>query len=67
MEFTDDAEGTGPSEKSGSVCGADGGDTHGAAWGKQTALRMFTEAGFENVTVKELDRDLMNCCCVMSP
>ena len=32
----------------------------GAMWGKEKALEMLDEAGFENVEVKELDHDMIN-------
>ncbi|CCQ74825.1 class I SAM-dependent methyltransferase [Magnetospira sp. QH-2] len=39
----------------------------GAMWGKETALRMFTEAGFDNVEVHELDHDIQNYYYVCRP
>jgi 2-polyprenyl-3-methyl-5-hydroxy-6-metoxy-1,4-benzoquinol methylase len=32
----------------------------GAAWGRQTAVRMLQEAGFDNVTVNDLEADFVN-------
>jgi len=32
----------------------------GAAWGKETALRMLADAGFDNVQVRELPHDITN-------
>lgn len=43
-----------------SVSLANGGPGLGAAWGKQTALRMLDEAGFRSVDLKTLDHDPMN-------
>ena len=37
-----------------------GGAGLGAMWGKELALKMFKEAGFGNVDVKELDHDIIN-------
>ena len=43
-----------------SVSLANGGPGLGAAWGKQTALKMLNSAGFKNVRVEELDHDFTN-------
>jgi hypothetical protein len=43
-----------------SVSLAYGGAGLGAAWGKQTALRMLREAGFDRVDVHELEHDFLN-------
>jgi 2-polyprenyl-3-methyl-5-hydroxy-6-metoxy-1,4-benzoquinol methylase len=32
----------------------------GAMWGRETALKMLNEAGFDNVEVKSLEHDIMN-------
>lgn len=39
---------------------AQGGDGLGTAWGRQTALRMLGEAGFDRVDVKEIETDPFN-------
>jgi len=46
---------------------ADGGAGLGAAWGKETALRMLDEAGFEDVRVEELEHDFLNYFYVCRP
>lgn len=46
---------------------ASGGAGLGAAWGKQTALRMLDEAGFADVRVEELEHDFMNYFYVCRP
>lgn len=43
-----------------SVSLANNGMGLGAAWGKETALRMLKEAGFDNVTVETLPHDPIN-------
>jgi 2-polyprenyl-3-methyl-5-hydroxy-6-metoxy-1,4-benzoquinol methylase len=37
----------------------------GAMWGKEKALEMLMDAGFENVEVKELDHDMINYYYIM--
>ena len=37
-----------------------GGAGLGAMWGKETACRMLTEAGFDQVEVKSLPHDVIN-------
>jgi ubiquinone/menaquinone biosynthesis C-methylase UbiE len=39
---------------------AHGGMGLGACWGRETALRMLAEAGFREVSLHELEHDLMN-------
>jgi 2-polyprenyl-3-methyl-5-hydroxy-6-metoxy-1,4-benzoquinol methylase len=43
-----------------SVSLAHGGPGLGAAWGKEKALEMLRDAGFQNVEVRELPHDMMN-------
>ncbi|MDZ4656305.1 MAG: class I SAM-dependent methyltransferase [Bythopirellula sp.] len=43
-----------------SVSLASGGMGLGAAWGKEKALEMLAEAGFENVRVEQLEHDILN-------
>ncbi|MHC4107392.1 MAG: class I SAM-dependent methyltransferase [Planctomycetota bacterium] len=43
-----------------SVSLAHGGMGLGAAWGKETALKMLAEAGFKDVRVEELEHDFIN-------
>jgi len=38
----------------------DGGMGLGAAWGREKALEMLAEAGFENVQIERLDHDFLN-------
>lgn len=45
----------------------DGGEGLGAMWGRQTAVEMFTEAGFGSVEVSELSHDVQNCYYVCRP
>ena len=45
----------------------DGGQGLGAMWGRETALRMFKEAGFGSVEVHELSHDIQNCYYVCRP
>lgn len=40
---------------------ADGGEGLGTMWGRQKALELLQEAGFEKTEVKQVDEDLMNC------
>jgi ubiquinone/menaquinone biosynthesis C-methylase UbiE len=40
---------------------ADGGEGLGTMWGRQKALELLKEAGFENTKIKELECDLFNC------
>ena len=37
-----------------------GGEGLGAAWGEEKALELLNEAGFANVTVKQLSHDFIN-------
>jgi len=46
---------------------AQGGAGLGAAWGRETAERMFREAGFGTVEVHELPHDVQNCYYVCRP
>lgn len=46
---------------------AQGGAGLGAAWGRETAVRMMNEAGFGDVTVHELSHDVQNCYYVCRP
>jgi hypothetical protein len=39
---------------------AQGGDGLGTAWGRQTAVRMLGEAGFDHVDVHEVETDPFN-------
>ena len=39
---------------------ADGGEGLGAMWGKEKAVEMLTEAGFQNVSVENLEHDILN-------
>ena len=48
-----------------SVSLAQGGVGLGAAWGKEKALEMLGEAGFEDVQIHELDHDILNYYYVM--
>jgi hypothetical protein len=43
-----------------SVSLAHGGPGLGAAWGKEKALEMLRDAGFQAVEVRELPHDMMN-------
>jgi cyclopropane fatty-acyl-phospholipid synthase-like methyltransferase len=45
----------------------EGGQGLGAMWGRETALRMFREAGFGSVAVHELSHDIQNCYYVCRP
>jgi SAM-dependent methyltransferase len=40
---------------------AQGGEGLGTCWGRQTALRMLDEAGFQDVEVHDLPHDIQNC------
>ena len=46
---------------------AQGGDGLGAMWGRETAERFFTEAGFSTVEVHELSHDIQNNYYVCRP
>jgi 2-polyprenyl-3-methyl-5-hydroxy-6-metoxy-1,4-benzoquinol methylase len=50
-----------------SVSLANGGPGLGAAWGKETALRMLGEAGFKEVRVERLPHDVINYYYVAKP
>jgi 2-polyprenyl-3-methyl-5-hydroxy-6-metoxy-1,4-benzoquinol methylase len=50
-----------------SVSLANGGPGLGAAWGKELALRMLAEAGFENVRVEQLPHDIINYYYIATP
>lgn len=50
-----------------SVSLANGGPGLGAMWGKETALRMLEEAGFQEVRVEQLPHDPMNFYFLASP
>jgi hypothetical protein len=50
-----------------SVSLAGGGPGLGAAWGKEKALAMLAEAGFENVGVEQLAHDVQNYYYIMRP
>ena len=50
-----------------SVSLANGGPGLGAAWGRETALRMLNDAGFRHVTVDRLPHDPLNYYYVASP
>jgi hypothetical protein len=39
---------------------AHGGCGLGTCWGEELALKMFQEAGFQDVAVRTLDHDIMN-------
>ena len=45
----------------------EGGQGLGAMWGRETAERMFQEAGFGSVEVHELSHDIQNCYYVCRP
>ncbi|HEX7007525.1 MAG TPA: class I SAM-dependent methyltransferase [Alphaproteobacteria bacterium] len=45
----------------------EGGEGLGAMWGRDTAERMFREAGFGSVEVHELPHDIQNCYYVCRP
>ncbi|MGE5146552.1 MAG: class I SAM-dependent methyltransferase [Candidatus Eiseniibacteriota bacterium] len=45
----------------------EGGQGLGALWGRETAERMFKEAGFGSVAVHELPHDIQNCYYVCRP
>jgi SAM-dependent methyltransferase len=45
----------------------EGGAGLGAMWGRETAERMFREAGFGSVEVHELGHDIQNCYYVCRP
>ncbi len=45
----------------------EGGEGLGAMWGRQTAVEMFTEAGFGSVEVNELEHDIQNLYYVCRP
>ena len=46
---------------------AQGGDGLGAMWGRETAERMFREAGFATIQRHELGHDIQNCYYVCRP
>lgn len=48
-----------------SVSLANGGPGLGAAWGKQVAQRMLSEAGFASIDIRTLDHDPMNYWYIM--
>jgi len=50
-----------------SVSLANGGPGLGAAWGKEVALRMLREAGFEQVRVETLPHDFLNYYYIATP
>jgi SAM-dependent methyltransferase len=50
-----------------SVSLAGGGPGLGAVWGKELALEMLAEAGFENVRVEQLPHDIMNYYYICTP
>lgn len=45
---------------------AQGGQGLGAAWGKELALTMLAEAGFQDIRVEELDHDPQNYYYLMN-
>jgi SAM-dependent methyltransferase len=50
-----------------SVSLAGGGPGLGAVWGKELALEMLADAGFENVRVEQLPHDIMNYFYIATP
>jgi SAM-dependent methyltransferase len=50
-----------------SVSLAGGGPGLGAAWGKELALEMLADAGFEHVRVEQLPHDIMNYYYIATP
>lgn len=48
-----------------SVSLGQGGAGLGAMWGRETAVRMFQDAGFQDIAVKNLDHDFINHYYVM--
>jgi hypothetical protein len=50
-----------------SVSLAGGGPGLGAAWGKELALEMLADAGFDCVDVKQLPHDIMNYYYLAKP
>ena len=45
----------------------EGGEGLGTMWGRQKAVEIFTEAGFDTVEVNELGHDIQNCYYVCRP
>jgi hypothetical protein len=45
---------------------AQGGEGLGTMWGEEKAVEMLTQAGFDNISVKQLDHDFQNNFYVMS-
>jgi hypothetical protein len=43
-----------------------GGTGLGAMWGKETALQMLAEAGFQRVEIKQLSQDIVNDYYIVS-
>jgi hypothetical protein len=50
-----------------SVSLAGGGPGLGAAWGKELALSMLEDAGFEQIRVEQLPHDIMNYYYIAVP